>query len=885
MGRQNFDPEQLKQNTDLRIIAERILGQPARRGSNYCQWHAPDRQDNRPSLTVWQAVYKDWGNPDNAGDHYIFLQTYAGLDFKQSLEYLADGGDGASYQCQPHRPLSLAPIIFINQNEIAAEFTDWQTAAGETVRGLPSAADDPTALKSLQDKGYTIETIKNRDIPYSAGWVEIGQDVDGRPAKIAPGIVYTHYDQHGQPAAIFTRLIDPALIKRMETKTIQTAGGKPKLGIYGNLDQHAAPVVLTAGQKDSDLVAQTHPGPVNAVTMGACGYDLPSWVIEKIAALNPPYVLVMFDNDPPSEQHEAEKRAAALRAVLTCPVLVTPPPAGFKDYSDAVTGGADVGSFWARIVAPVNVGVIELLCGMKRYPWIDKEHGDPAYLATLLIIRHEAIAQGLIDHDTPLSVTRVIRLSEVVGQPISKKAAEKGIALAVKFGLWIDFDCAEIGYSIIDKYPLSNFGPNENAAHFYMPLPTFAGYRNLAAALENEIPTSVDDWADGEFLEELHRYGIRDTRPTVTIDRYDFDGLPYQTEVSETLDLLNRLVFLTDPTALITSPFVWPVGFSLADYPNKRENERPNAVKSLRLAMLRILHEQNTRRVIAADGATVDGWQVSAAAIANRLGIGVSSVGEYRRAAGLTTCEQKSRIEVETDQNGSKLDKLTRLLNRYRIGATVWINGKPSRITNDNRQKVIDLIGIKPNASVEIELQLPSIQYAAPLETIETIHNERSDRHKKRVERAQKERAAMGDDLPKERNRHAPPLPPKNIQNAPEIAEAGYSKTFVYYHLLKLLPDLLEAAKTSLLIARVLVGYGLMKGETMPKIDSFKDTDLEAAPVVIMTTAPRPIVTAAPANGTVAPVGQGNYPFSKEKYRLPGLPTDLPAYRELQKGA
>lgn len=823
-------PIDLKENTDLRQIAQTIIPGNWKSHGKYIQTHAPNRDDTTPSLTVWADGFKDFGG-DAQGDVFEFLATYAGLDFKQAIDYLSAGGVGLT--TSPHRPQSAPkappekPISPTNQYEFSADFDHWQTAAAATIDRLPLATDHPAAVQFLLSKGYTLETIAGRAVRYNPAWAETGHDItdertgETTPAKVAPGIVYTHRDEHGQPIALFTRFLAP---KPGTAKTIQTAGGKPKLGIYGNLDTPHAPVIITAGQKDSDFVAQTFPGPVNAITMGSCNVSLPAWVAQKITNLAAPFVMVMFDNDPPSEQKHADRIAAELHAVLPCPVLVIPPPQGYKDFADGVADGYDVGKFWAGIVAPVNAQVVELLCSFKRFKWVYQAHGDTAYLAALLLIRHEAIARGLIGYDTPLSIKQLVTLSETVGHAITEKAARSGIGLALEFKVWSEFDFAEFGYSIIDKYPLSKLGKNENATRYYRPLPTFIGYRNLAAALENEIPTSVDDWGTVEFIEELHRLGIRDTRPVTVVDRVDLDGSIYQTQVNETIDLLNRLVFLSDPTVLLLNPFVWPDGFTLSTYPNQPESSRPNAPKCLRVALLRGLNELNTRRVLTADGETIEGWQVSTATVANCLGITESSVSEYRRAAGIATREQKPRIAILDGVN--KRGQLEKLIGQRRGGVTVWIGARPSYLTPQNRASILDAIE-RTHFDVSVEIQLPSIQYAAPLEEIEGIHQERSERHKTRVERARRERATIGDNLPATPKAGVANTTPQIAPDAPDIAEPGYTKLFVYYHLLKILPNLIEAAKTSILIARVLDGYGLMEAATMPKDESYKDANFD----------------------------------------------------------
>lgn len=799
---------------DLRTYAPRILGTgPNKHHSNHDTYRADviGRPERTPSLAVYADGFKNYGVGGESGSAIDLAMLAWNCDYGTAVKGLADLLGFARGDRPTPRP---ALRVMTQIIETAEDFADWQTSAA-TVDPLPLATDHPAATAFLLSKGYTPQTITARGIRYTSAWVETGYIADGKPAKIAPGIVYTHRDQHGQPVAIFTRLINP---KPGKSKVVQTAGGKPKLGIYGNLDTPHAPVIITAGQKDSDLVAQTFPGAVNAITMGSCNVDLPTWATEKIADLHPPFVMVMFDNDPPSEQQEAEKRAATLRPALPCPVIVIPSPKGVKDFADFVTAGGDVGKFWAGIVAPVNAQVVELLCSFKRFAWVDKAHGDPAYLAALLLVRHEAIAGGLIHYDAPLSIKQVVALSETVGHPITEKAARAGVALALQFGVWVEFNLAEFGYlyrdiSLVSNLgeventptPLSKFGKVGNNTAQYMPLPAFVGYRNLAAALENEIPTSADDWASGEFLEELARLNIRDTRPTQWVDHHDFDGTIYQEEISETLDLLNRLVFLSDATALLLDSFVWPDGFTLDTYPGKPEDSRPNAPKCLRVALLRVLSDQNSRTLTTAEGETIEGWQVSAAALANRLGIAMSSVNEYRRAAGVTTREQKPRATILSD--GNKRQQAEKLIGQRRGGVTVWIGAKPSYLTDKNRASVLAAIE-RTAYSVAVEIQLPSIQYVAPLDEIEGIHQARSERHKARVERAKRERAATGDDqpTPTKTARQTPQIAP----DAPEIAEPGYSKWFVYYHLLKMLPDLLEAAKTSVLITRVLVGYGLM---------------------------------------------------------------------------
>lgn len=830
-----------------------------------------DRFHVQPSKNRWFCRHCSDGKWQDVVD---FVQRRDNLTFLEALDYLENNPYRSDRRPRPALPMAEAA------ESDPTPAANWLEAVNQL--DLPHARKIGPIFDYLLSQGYLDTTLEKRGVLANLDWLQTAFiKPDGKPAKLPPGVVYAHRGPAGEITGLHIRLPHQkdgkpdGLAHRLKVKPsgdkyIWLAGSKPKAGVYGNLDTPDTPVIITAGEKDSDLVYQTFPGPVNSITAGSMGEKLPAWVVQKIAALAAPFVLVMFDNDPPQEQQAAEKLAVELRAVLPCPVLVIPPPKGFKDFADFVIADEGVGKFWAGIVAPLPTALIELLCGFKRFEWVAIEHGDPAYLAAVLLVRREAIAQGLISYTAALSISQLVTLSEMVGQPLTDRAARAGVTLAVKFGVWENLNLAEFGYSIRegDIY-VSNLGKVGNNTALYKPLSSFVGLKNLLDHLENEIPTTYNDWADGEFLEELHRYNIPDTHASTLIDRVDLDGTPYQDVINETAQLLDQLAFLSDAAALVSLPqFEFPDGFTLASWPGQKENTRPNASKGLRVALLRILNDQNARE-FKFDDMTLTGWQASALTLARTLGIAESSVSDYRRAAGLTTHELKPKTTLVGD--GNRRAQLEKIIGKRQGGVTVWIGAAPNYITPANRDKVLEAAVNSPYG-VAVEIQLPSVQYAAAPDEIEAVRLQRSERHKARVERAQKEKC---DDplVPKSTPSPKPAPPPSDT---PQIAEEGYSWAFIRYHLLKMLPALLEAAKTSVLIAQVLSDYGLMKGgETMPFVDHTAPKyepcdDGEAQTITPPPAPPKPAPSTKPmAQPAPRRVNHpADYPFANEYQRL-----------------
>ncbi|KAB2860854.1 MAG: hypothetical protein F9K46_09305, partial [Anaerolineae bacterium] len=154
---------QNKAETDLRLVAEEILGQPARRSQRYIQYHAPSRRDSSPSLTVWADGYKDFGSADS-GDLFGFLATYANLSFAEAMQFL-EGHTTINSQSRrptvsdrsralPSRAWQSAVSDFLAH----ANHTLWYTRAGDHTRAY------------LESQGYLPATIESRGLGLNLRW-------------------------------------------------------------------------------------------------------------------------------------------------------------------------------------------------------------------------------------------------------------------------------------------------------------------------------------------------------------------------------------------------------------------------------------------------------------------------------------------------------------------------------------------------------------------------------------------------------------------------------------------------------------------------------------------------------------------------------------------
>jgi len=153
--------EQVRQATDIVDLVGSYL-QLRRQHRGYvglCPWH----DDSRPSLQVnpERQTFKCWVC-DYGGDVFSFVQRIEGIDFRQSLEMLADR-------------VGIAPPLGTNQTATSSRGADerrsllraMEWAVEQFHRNLLEAADARPAREYLAGRGFSAEVIDKFRLGYS----------------------------------------------------------------------------------------------------------------------------------------------------------------------------------------------------------------------------------------------------------------------------------------------------------------------------------------------------------------------------------------------------------------------------------------------------------------------------------------------------------------------------------------------------------------------------------------------------------------------------------------------------------------------------------------------------------------------------------------------
>ncbi|GIK67131.1 MAG: hypothetical protein BroJett018_49250 [Chloroflexota bacterium] len=353
---------QNKAETDLRLVAEEILGQPARRSQRYIQYHAPSRRDSSPSLTVWADGYKDFGS-DDSGDLFGFLATYANLSFAEAMQFL-EGHTTISSQSRrptvsdrsralPSRAWQSAVSDFLTH----AQHTLWYTRAGDHARAY------------LESQGYLPTTIESRGLGLNLGWRRLEIPDEPEPIWVAPGILYPWrqsgtlygvkirlpYHRNDQPDDLARRLnLPPGPMKYMQIK-----GSCLSQTWYGDIINPALPLILVEGEKDRDNLAQIAADQFNVITLGSATGRIPDslWPHLRQAA----WIAIVLDNDTAGQSNAVRLADHLNSRLLDSPAFTVALPTADKDLTDWLLSGADLSSWLSNLQ-----GSSTLPCGRGR---------------------------------------------------------------------------------------------------------------------------------------------------------------------------------------------------------------------------------------------------------------------------------------------------------------------------------------------------------------------------------------------------------------------------------------------------------------------------------------------------------------------------------------
>lgn len=440
----------LKARIDLRAIAEQVLGSPARRSYHYVQFRAPDRDDRTPSLTVWANGFKDFGAPDQHGDVFDFLSRYGDHTFQEAIA-LIGGADPLRQVTYTHQPSTLTST--------GAPDPAWQHAAESALRRCQAALQlNPAARHYLHQQGYSDATIELRGLGFNPDWMRLDwKKPDGKAAWLPPGVVFPWYQQ-GQLYALKVRTAhgtydQPDAVARLlgrppeSAKYMQVAGGRISQAWYGSLEQPYQPLVLCEGEKDCDNLYQALNGCANVITLGSASGRLPDSLVQHIEQVA--WVAVVLDNDD-AGQHNAARLQAQLSQRLSMPILIEQVPLPYKDITDWILDGGDVGAWFSILnqraqqaswdiesatyfIQGVPNTLRELILGLHQIsrPYLK----DQANAVLVLELWHEAVRQGRLDPTVPFTITQ---LEATQQRGSSATSIRRGLEQLVGLGL-VDF--------------------------------------------------------------------------------------------------------------------------------------------------------------------------------------------------------------------------------------------------------------------------------------------------------------------------------------------------------------------------------------------------------------------------------------------------------------
>ncbi len=330
---------QSKANTDLRLVAEQILGQPARRSSRYVQYHAPSRRDSSPSLTVWADGYKDFGG-DDSGDLFHFLATYANFTFPEALQFLEGHTRFATEPSRPAQSQANHQPSAAWQSAVAdflahAQHTLWHTRAGDQARDY------------LESQGYRPSTIEARGLGLNLHWHRLEIDGESEPIWVAPGILYP-WRQADTLYGVKIRLpYHDDLARRLNLapgpmKYMQIRGSR--LTWYGEITDATLPFILVEGEKDCDNLAQlAQADQFNIITLGSATGRIPDslWPHLRQAA----WIAIVLDNDA-AGQSNATRLADHLNSrLLDDPAFAVSLTTTAKDLTEWLLTGGDLAAW------------------------------------------------------------------------------------------------------------------------------------------------------------------------------------------------------------------------------------------------------------------------------------------------------------------------------------------------------------------------------------------------------------------------------------------------------------------------------------------------------------------------------------------------------------
>jgi hypothetical protein len=458
---QRLDAQELKQQVDLRdfVRAHGLHGKAHRKDTMI---QAPWHDEKTPSCAVYKDGFKHWAT-GQSGDVYEFVRL-AGYahDFQSALEYVNQWAGGLpAIQCQTREKDERPARICTNRADAPkqAKFKAFSAHAAEYL--YSDAPDALAALDYLHKRGLTDETIRRAGLGFNhtaAKW------------RTAPGITIPWPMGELLPVVRIRRPVG-ALAQALGVpdepdgdKYSHAPGSKPSLSIYNASDILGTPLIpgapgmLTEGEFDALLAAQTLGGQYEILSRGSASAGLPADFASHFAGRD---VYLPFDNDAAGKDGRDSIARSLIKAGAR-PWIVTM-PSGAKDITDAVVSGLDLDTIissaqpWTIVsgkVVQIDDSAPSLALAAKRDEPLAARNNvtiadvfrnaQPLPLAArsaLLNIAEpcapllELIAQTGVSVHKPASIADFVRASDEAGAKLSAATIRRAIDWAVSAGI------------------------------------------------------------------------------------------------------------------------------------------------------------------------------------------------------------------------------------------------------------------------------------------------------------------------------------------------------------------------------------------------------------------------------------------------------------------
>jgi len=288
----HFDIQRINENTDLRRVAETILGRPISRGQQAYNFRCPMHGEKHgASLAVYRDGWTCFGACGRGGDAVAFVQSVLHVTRDDACRYL--GGEEIKHKMRIS-PSKLAKPLPTLAHPPTPE---WQSAARVVIDQAKArlwSEDGERARAWLKSRGLANDTIKWADIGYLPGHFTQWHQTD---QFVLPSGILIPWIAGAEIWGIKVRLAGG------DIKYKQASGGLIRDGLYlaDNICD-GFPIVFTEGEFDALILYQEGAHSVCPVTLGSKSGSLNPWWLTRLYG-HPVYLCL--DNDQAGDEGAA----------------------------------------------------------------------------------------------------------------------------------------------------------------------------------------------------------------------------------------------------------------------------------------------------------------------------------------------------------------------------------------------------------------------------------------------------------------------------------------------------------------------------------------------------------------------------------------------------